>query len=468
MQMNLGFSTNQKQTQHLRLNAGTLLSLEVLRMPAQELSELITRNIYENPLLEIDAKSDEPNEDFAPMRLDACSAPGGLLPEEREDRVTLAAAKTRESRNRSHGKDRFDPADMGSREVTFQEMLNEQLGALTLEPALAARCQYLVACLNRKGFLDEAPADIATALSCSLRDVTQALHVLHSLHPPGVGARSLREYLVLLLSEQGRFTEACTIKLVKEGLPLLARNDICAIAKLLGISKESARKVCGVIRRLPPFPAQGYYTGEQNSSIVPDAMIEKDEFGMRVVMNDTTVPRLELSRDYCSMMTEADFDAKAYFQKMLANAKQLIKAVDDREKTLTRILRKVVELQPAFFEDGSTLRPMSMTSLAEELGLSSSTISRAVGGKYIICAAGTVELKSLFTAGVPTKQGQSVSCSFIKQQIRNFIHRENPTAPLPDEQLREALQLMDINISRRTVAKYRESMDIPSSSARRK
>lgn len=466
MQINHGFSMDQNQRQQLTLNAGILQSLEVLRMPLQELNDLVTESIYENPLLEIESQREDSNEDFAPVPLEEQDAPDTLHPEERPENAPLDV-EMREIWKNGESREGLDPANLGGQEVSFTEMLDEQIGALRLEPDFAALCRYLVACLNRKGYLDEEPANIAEALGCPLFDVMQALYMLQSLQPPGVGARSLPECLVLQLVESNHFNEY-TIRLVKEGLPLLAANDIPAIARLLGLTREEALKVCNIVRSLHPIPSQGYYTGEQDLSIIPDALIKKDESGFVIVMNDTTVPRLELSREYCDMLAGADPAASSYLQDKLADAKQLIKAVGDREKTLTRILRKVVELQPDFFEDGVTLYPMSMASVAEALELSNSTVSRAVGGKYVICTAGTVELKTLFTAGVQNNQGETLSNSFIKLQLKKFIDGEDPKHPLSDEHLREALQVLNIDISRRTVAKYREAMEIPSSSRRRR
>lgn len=467
MQINPGFSMEQTQRQQLTLNAGILQSLEVLRMPLQELNELVTQNIYENPLLEIDTQREGSSEDFAPVPLeDSEAAEETLYPEERSENAPLDV-QTREIWRGSENREGLDPGSLGRKEVSFTEMLDEQIGALKLDPDFAALCRYLVACLNRKGYLYEDPASIAEGLSCPVFDVMQALYLLQSLQPTGVGARSLQECLLLQLVESRHFNEY-TIKLVKEGLPLMAANDIHGIVKLLGLSKEAAIETCNFVRSLHPIPSQGYYTGEQDLSIIPDALIKKDAGGFVIVMNDTTVPRLELSREYCNMLGGADPSASTYLQEKLADAKRLIKAVGDREKTLTRILRKVVGMQPEFFEDGFTLHPMSMATVAEALELSNSTVSRAVGGKYIICTAGTVELKSLFTSGVNSSKGEPFSNSFIKMQLKKFISGEDPKHPLSDEHLREALQVLNIDISRRTVAKYREGMEIPSSPKRRR
>ncbi len=465
MQLNNSFFQEQAQRQQLALNAGVLQSLEILRVPLQELNELVTQNIYENPLLDIDHAQETANEDFSPVPLTELAEE--IPPEELPDNAPTLVS-VREIWRPGEYSEGIDPAALSGAEPSFEEMLLEQIGALKLDEGFAELCRYLVACLDRKGYLEEDPADIAEELHCPVFDVMQALYLLQDLQPVGVGARSLQECLVLQLVQSRHFNPA-TLKLVKEGLALLAADDLPAIAKLLGLGREAAREVCEVVRGLHPIPSQGYYTGEKNLSIIPDAAIKREGRGFAIVMNDSTVPRLALSTEYSSMLaTVDDAGTKAYLQEKMGEARQLIKAVDNRERTIVRILRQIVDMQPQFFDDGMTLAPMSMAAVAEALELSNSTVSRAVQGKYIICAAGTVELKSLFSPGVQAGQGEALSASFIKMQMKKLLDGEDAKKPLSDEDLRAALQVMNIDISRRTVAKYREAMDIPSSSRRRR
>ncbi|MCD7948075.1 MAG: RNA polymerase factor sigma-54 [Oscillospiraceae bacterium] len=464
--MSDGLFMEQIPRQQLSLNARMMQSLEILQMPLQELNELVTQSLYDNPLLEIDVQADTGKEDFSPVSLEDHNRAEPILPEERPENAPLEV-QMREIWNSGTGREGFDFGRLGEREVSFTEMLDEQIGAMHLEPAFAALCHYLVACLNRRGYLDDDPAHIAQALSCPLFDVMQGLYLLQSLQPTGVGARSLQECLLLQLVESKHFN-AHTIKLVQEGLALLADNQIEAVAKLLGLSREKALQVCNIVRALHPIPSQGYYTGEQDASIVPDALVRKEENGFTIVINNKTIPRLELSHEYCDMLSGAEPSLACYLQAKLTDAKQLMRAVDDREKTLYRIICQVVAMQSAFFENGTTLHPMSMASVAEALDLSVSTVSRAVSGKYIVCSAGTVELKSFFTTGVQNSQGTALSNNFIKLQIRKFVDSEDRKHPLSDEHLREALRVIHIDVSRRTVAKYREAMGIPSSSKRRR
>lgn len=468
MQLDNSFGLGQEQRQQLALNAGVLQSLEILRVPLQELNELVTQSIYENPLLEINTDTETSSEDFSPVPLSEL-AEEAPPPEERHESAPLDVQVRDIWRVSEGGGEGFDPGTLsGGFEPSFTEMLLEQIGALRLDDGFAELCRYLVACLDRKGYLGEEPADIAAELDCSLFDVMQALYLLQDLQPVGVGARSLEECLVLQLVQSNHFTPE-TIKLVKEGLPLLAVNDLPAIAKLLGTSREAAREVAAIVRGLHPIPSQGYDTGEKDLSIIPDAVIRREGEGYTVVLNDSTVPRLVLSREYSEMLSSTrDGEAKGYLQEKMGEARQLIKAVENREKTIVRILRQVIALQPKFFDDGLTLVPMSMAQVAEALELSASTISRAVQGKYIICAAGTVELKTLFSQGVQNKQGETLSASFIKRQMGKFLDAEDAAGPLSDEDLRVALGVMNIDVSRRTVAKYREAMGIPSSSKRRR
>ena len=470
MQVGETLSFRQSLTQQLKLNADIIQSLNILRMTLQELGEYVAQQICENPLLEIDTEHAVNTAEVFAEPVEEATAPAETenspVADERTDDEPIEVFTREIWRTGAQGE--VDALSFASMEETFSDVLNEQIGALQLEEDFAILCKYIVHCLDRRGYLETSPAEIAEDLGCPLFNVMQALYLVQNLQPYGVGARSLQECLVLQLVESPHFN-ANTIKLVNEGLPLLANNNIAAIAELLGVDKEQAEQACNVVRSLNPIPSSGYYTGEKNASIVPDAVVRKEGGELAIVLNDSAVPRLELSRDYCAMLSETgEKDAKNYLRGKMADAKNLIKSVSDREKTVVRVLRQIIAMQPGFFEDGLVLKPMTMASVAEELGVHTSTVSRAVQGKYIVCAGGTLELRSLFSASMPNAEGEAVSASFIRQQIKRCIEAEDPAQPLSDEHLRSALQAMNIEAARRTVAKYREEMGIPSSRLRRK
>lgn len=451
--------------QSLSLNANILQSLEVLRLPIQELKELLIAKSYENPLLELG----EPIQQDESMIKGDQAAEDSATIDDPDDRAEITAVRNDIWAAGSAGGDVF--LALASRGQTFGEMLEEQLGALKLDARTAALSRYVVACLDRRGYFAEDPTEIAQLLGCETSELLYALGVVQSLEPAGVGARSLEECLLLQLTRrEEQSSDRLCERLVKEGLELLAANNSKAIAALLGVDADRAHELCEQVCALNPVPSQGYDTGERRQTVIPDASVEKTANGFRVEYNRRLLPTMSLSDEYVSMIPLVeDGEAKDYLRHNLIEARQLIRAVERRESTLTRIIDQIVRQQPYFFEDGVTLLPMTLEAIAAELALNISTVSRAIQSKYITCAAGTVEIKTLFTTGLRGRSGEMVSAVMIKRKIRELIDGEDPQRPLPDENIRRRLQEGEgrVDISRRTVAKYREEMSIPSSSQRR-
>lgn len=224
-----------------------------------------------------------------------------------------------------------------------------------------------------------------------------------------------------------------------------------------------------MVRELNPIPSQGYHTGETSQTVIPDAEVTRVDGGFHTVYNRRSLPTLTLNREYVSLLSQTeDPDTKDYLRSHLNDARLLVKSVEKRETTLTRIISELVRRQPQFFEDGQTILPMTLEDIASRLDLNISTISRAVQGKYLKCAAGTVEVKSLFVSGLRQQDGGAVSAAMVKKMLRDFVKAEDPAKPLSDEGLKNSFTLAKIDISRRTIAKYREELGIPSSFARRR
>ena len=279
---------------------------------------------------------------------------------------------------------------------------------------------------------------------------------------------SLEDYLAFQLAAGDCFN-GYTVRIVKEGLELLSQNRIGAIAKLLGVDTAQAKACCDAVRALSPIPTRGFYTGEDSAYVVPDAVVIRQGAELFVQMNDSMIPHLVVNRDYEALLAESkDENLCSYLRCNLASAKGLISDISARQSTLQRLICAVVACQRPFFTDGKSLQPMMMSEVAEALGVHVSTVSRAIAGKYIVCAAGTVSLKSLFTSGYASGGlSGAVSAAVIKRRLVELIAAEDPAAPLSDDALCRRFEGMGIHISRRTVAKYREEQGIPSSKCRK-
>ncbi|MDY4965663.1 MAG: hypothetical protein SO100_04815 [Dysosmobacter sp.] len=280
-----------------------------------------------------------------------------------------------------------------------------------------------------------------------------------------MGARDLSECLLLQLAQGKHFTEE-NIHLLRSGLPLLAEEDWDGLARLLGVSRERAKRDAEVIRGLNPIPSRSFASAERPVYLVPEATVSCRDGEVIIKMERGSQPKVELNPYYCALLDSAEGETRDYLHRRMAEANELISGLQSREKTLRQILGAIVKGQRDFFLKGAALASLTMQQVAEELGLSTSTVSRAVKDKYLSFQGRSLALRSFFVAALPT--GEGVSPQTAREHIRRFIAAEDPALPLSDEVLREALGNLGINASRRTVAKYRGEMGIPSSTQRKR
>lgn len=463
----------QQQEQKQVLSQSQRHSLEILQMPVLELQEFLQEKALDNPLLDLELPQElhlpDPADQTAEERrgeTDRWEATGS----ESAAVWDLPAGEGLGSWNRGGDGDwdpmatLTDPADRGE---SLAQALHEQLLHLPgLTDGLRRLADYLADCLNENGFLEFRLEDLAAEQGVSVFDMEQALYVLQSLQPTGVAARTLPECLVLQLAQTRDFNEY-TVRLVREGLELLAKNNMSAIARLLGCTQAQAQAAAKAVRALNPRPAQGYGTGPLAYQI-PEAVFRRENGQVSIELERRLVPRLHLNEQNCQLLQASGTpEAKTYLKERKAEAQQLLRAVDERENTLVRLLRQLAQDQREFFLQGGPLKPMTLTRMAQTLGLSLSTVSRAVQGKTLQFEGKSLPLKSFFTTAVPV-EGGTVSSESIKRQLLRFVQAEDPAKPLSDEALRAALEAVNLPVARRTVAKYREELGIPSSSARRR
>lgn len=464
---------NLQQKQKLLLTHSVRQSLEILQMPLPELNSYLAEKILSNPLLELDEPAGvragcEPDEagwrknDASPQPVEVVWESGGAW---NSDGAAKRRAASGSEWDVHDGDDVFAFAVKPER---FSDYLQEQLGqSRGLDARTLSYSRYLAECLNSSGYLDVPPEDLAEDLHCTLFDLEQALFVVQNLDPPGVGARTLTECLILQLA-QGRDFNADTIGLVRRGLHLLAKNDIAGIARLLHIGRGAAQKAADAVRKLNPIPSSGFNTGSQVPYAVPEASVSWEEGKLLIKMNGEALPRVSLCRENCDLLRRCgSSEAKSYFRENLAEAKNLINCVDARKNTMARLLCTVVWLQRDYFAKDRALVPMRMGEVARLMGLSTSTVSRAVQDKNILFQGKSISLHSLFDSVLLTAGDEAFSTDGVRRQIRQFIQAEDPRKPLSDAALCEALAGMNVKISRRTVAKYREAMGIPSTVYRR-
>ncbi|EOR20355.1 RNA polymerase sigma-54 factor 1 [bioreactor metagenome] len=458
--MKLDFNLNLTQEQKLIMTQQMQLSIKLLQMSTYDLREYIENEFVENPILEGDF--DFVQEDKA-----------------YEDKIDYKEMiKYLEFDNyssQSYGEYNKDedvsPFNFISQKESLTEYLNNQLIESDEDEYKKAIVSYMIENIDSRGYLDMPLEDICKELNISLELGQEALEILQDLEPDGIGARNLKECLKIQLIKLGVLDDNLE-RIIDEYLDLIADNKFNIIAKNLKITPKEAQDLGDVIKKLEPKPSRGFYTGEEVKFIIPDAAIRKIDGQYFVIMNDGVIPRLSISSIYKDILNNKD-DKKTenYVKEKLNNAMFLIKSIEQRKSTLLRILEKVVDKQMEYFDKGQKyLRPMTLKDMAEELGIHESTVSRAIKDKYILTSFGTVKIKDLFTTGLSQVQGngEDIAVVNIKKQIKEMIDNEDKKKPLSDQIICDELNKKNLNISRRTVAKYREEMEIKSSSKRKR
>ncbi len=323
--------------------------------------------------------------------------------------------------------------------------------------------------LNDDGYLETPLEELAAQLECDVARVERVLKRVQRLDPPGVGARDLRECLYAQLTNLG-MEESLAARIVLNHLGLLEKHRYNEIAKALGISLETVNEAAKVIALLEPKPGRDY-GGQEPAYIVPDVYIQKIGAEFMVTLNESAVPRLRLANYYQRVLNDgaATAETKEYLQERLRSARWLVKSIFQRQQTIFKVANSIVKFQRAFFEHGiGQLKPLVLKDVAEDIGMHESTISRATANKYAHTPQGIHELKFFFTSGVKGTDGGDVSAETVKEKIRALVLVEKQGDPLSDQAIADVLRNDQIDIARRTVAKYRQALGILPSGRRKR
>ncbi len=355
-------------------------------------------------------------------------------------------------------------------EVTLADHLAEQLSVAVSSPAQRMIGQYLIDLVDDAGYL---PADLGQAaerLGASPEEVENVLTVLQKFDPPGICARSLSECLAIQLRELDRYDPA--MQALIEHLDVLAKRDIAALRKICGVDDEDIAEMIAEIRRLDPKPGLKF-GASRVQTVIPDVYVRPGpDGGWHVELNSDTLPRVLVNQTYYSELSKTirkDGD-KSYFTDCLQNATWLVRALDQRARTILKVATEIVRQQDGFFTHGvAHLRPLNLKAVADAIQMHESTVSRVTANKYMATNRGSFELKYFFTASIASADGgEAHSAEAVRHHIKQLIDAEDPGAILSDDTIVERLREAGIDIARRTVAKYREAMRIPSSVQRRR
>lgn len=355
-------------------------------------------------------------------------------------------------------------------ETTLSGHLAEQLAVAFPDPANRMIGQYLIDLVDDAGYVPPDLGDADEKLGTSREAVEAVLAVLQKFDPPGVCARSLSECLAIQLRERDRYDPA--MQALVENLNLLAKRDIASLRKICGVDDEDIADMIGEIRHLDPKPGLKFGSAK-TQSVVPDVYVRPGpDGGWHVELNSDTLPKVLVNQVYYSQLSKTirkDGD-KSYFTDCLQNATWLVRALDQRARTILKVATEIVRQQDGFFTQGvAHLRPLNLKAVADAIQMHESTVSRVTANKYMATNRGTFELKYFFTASIASADGGDAhSAEAVRHRIKQLIDAESPTALLSDDTIVERLHGDGIDIARRTVAKYREAMRIPSSVQRRR
>jgi RNA polymerase sigma-54 factor len=399
-------------------------------------------------------------EDDAPLDIDPTA-----LDRDRDTGDWSAQAASSEAGDQS-----FDLEQRGDDETTLAEHLEAQVGAQARDPQIGFIARTLIGLLDEAGYLATPLQEVAESLGAPLAEVTHALELVQSLDPTGVGARSLAECLALQAREADRY-DPCMQALVAN-LDLLARGDFTRLKRICSVDDEDFAEMLAELRGYDPKPGLRIGGGER-SAVIPDVLVSRiGATDWDISINAATLPRLVVNRGYYVALRSGSTDkrARSWLNEKLADANWLIRALDQRQKTILKVAAEIVRRQDGFFRRGvSHLRPLTLRGVAEAIDMHESTVSRVTSNKYLCCERGTFELKYFFTSGVASADGEEgASSEAVKARIRALVDAEDSARVLSDDKLVELLKAEGFELARRTVAKYREAIGIGSSVERRR
>lgn len=476
-----GFQQLQKQTQTLVLAPQLRNSLKILQAPAVELRTSILEELQANPLLEempFDSISvEEQRDDNSNSELD----------QDRELEFDVSdysvldrmSEDMREQFSQENSGQSYTTEDEERREhfmnslttsVSLQQHLIEQAELSDCTDKQRDALTYLIGSIDDQGYLTETASNIALTARLPLGDVQTAIDLLKTFDPPGIGCKDMQSCLITQLELRGR-GNSLAARILRDHFQLLIRRRIPELSRKTGTTSDDIQDAIEEISTLEPAPGKRF-SPDTNTVIEPDVTVFKDEYDdWKIILNSDYIPRLRISNTYKDLLARGKLSKseKDFLMERLRSGKFLINSIDQRQQTIERITREILNYQMAFFENGvSKLRPLTMNTIAQSVGVHETTVSRAIANKYIRTPHGVFAFKYFFTPGFKSGSGESVSNKTIKDMIAHIIEQEDSAKPYSDQGIVNLLQEKKIKIARRTVAKYREELGILPTNLRRR
>jgi RNA polymerase sigma-54 factor len=491
--MAVGLHLSQRLTQSLVLAPQLQHSLALLQAPMLELKALVEQELQQNPVLEetpaAEMERDKPAADDAATPAEspedaAFEAPAEKnadapvddfqaefdrlvqLDQEWRDHFSQTNIPLRQSAEEEEKRQfMFDSLTVGT---SLAEALMDQVRESDLTPEQRAIAELIIGNIDDNGYFAATVEELAVSANSPAEKIAEVLKIIQAFDPPGVGARDLRECLLLQLDRAGR-QDSLEYRIVRDFMEALGRRRIPEIARGTGQSVDDVQLALARIGRLDPRPGR-VFSPEVDHYVTAEVFVQRSGDDFAVTTNDEHIPHLRISNIYKDLMTQGgnSSEVKNYIREKIRAGKFLIKSLHQRQQTILNIGREIVKRQREFMEKGvAHLKPMTMAQIAEAVGVHETTVSRAVSGKYMQTPQGIFDMKFFFTAGLHTAAGEDVSNTSVKDMIAEIFKNEDASKPLSDQEVVKMLGGKGITIARRTVAKYRDELGILPSNLRK-
>ncbi len=465
--MNLGLDMSLRLQQ--KLSFQMIQSLKLLQVNTLQLEQLLKTELEMNPVLEAtdeleneteemqEQQEKDSSEDKEEEELDI-NEDNIDWEEYLEEGFDLGYSYNEEV---DKNEERYEPTPIY--QITLEEHLNNQLSERKLDEKNKLLVQLLIGSLDIDGYLRIPLEDLADFVKVSVFEIEEALHILWKMEPYGVGARNLRECILLQLRYQG-LENTLAMRVVDETWELFEKLKIPEISRHFGVEPRQVQEALDALKSINPKP--GYqYNPDKPSTIIPDLIVEKIDGKFMVMLNDRSVPSLHINKSYANLIkrgSNAKRDVKKYIREKFNSATWFIRSIEQRKTTMLKVMYAIIERQNDFFEKGPpNLHPLKLQDVADMVEMHISTVSRVTSNKYVQTRHGIFELKYFFTEAVGRDpEGTDISSERIKNRIRQLVNSESSKKPLSDQKISDILSIENLPVARRTVAKYREQMKI--------
>ena len=474
--MGLQFEQIQRQSQQLIMTPQMKQAIQLLQLPLMELRNIIEQEMVANPVLEEEPLQEKPDQE-KPEDNETDNS-DELDFKEEFDRLSKLDDEWRDYFKQSGSYRKYSEEDEErrqyletsiTRDQTLQEHLTNQLHMMSKNEEEKTIGELIIGNIDENGYLQCALDEIAIQSGQALDKVEEVLMLIQQFHPVGVGARNLRECLLIQIKRLGK-TDTLTEKILSKRLEDLGKKRYPMIAREFKTTVQQIQKEAEFIGTLEPKPGR-MFASETVHYVLPDVILEKVNGEYKIILNDDKIPHLRISNIYKKLMNGSDVDdtTREYIKEKIKSGKWLVKNIHQRQKTIYNIANEIVTRQYRFFDEGiAFLKPMTMQVIANALGLHESTVSRAISGKYMQTPRGIFQMKYFFTTPIATRSGSDASAATVKDKIQEIIRNEDPLKPLSDSKIIDLLQKDGIKLARRTVAKYRKEKNILPANLRRK